>query len=153
MTEDTSSSSERDVGPIEYIAVEFPGAKMKGEAFAELVKLVDAGIIRILDLQVATVGEGGEFTVVELTDLDGDGQLDMAMFSGVASGLIDDDDLAQGAGLVNPGDAFGLLVFENTWAGPFLSALRRADAQLIDHGRIPVADVLEAMDALEAAGA
>lgn len=152
MTE-TSSSSERDVGPIDYIVVGFPGAQLRGEAFAELVKLVENGIIRILDLRVATVGENGEFTVVALTDLDGDGQLDMALFHGVESGLLGDDDVAQGAALVNPGDAVGLLVYENAWAGPFVSALRRADAELIDAGRIPVADVIEALDALDAAGA
>lgn len=150
---DSTSTAETDVGPIEYIVVEFPGANMRGEAFAELVKLVDAGIIRILDLRVATVGENGEYTVVALTDIDGDGELDLAMFSGIESGLIDHEDLAAGAALVNPGDAIGLLVFENTWAGPFISALRRADATLIDHGRIPVTDVIEALDALEAAEA
>lgn len=151
MTEDTSSTP--DVGPIDYLVVGFPGADFKGEVFAELVNLVDSGTIRVLDLRVAMVGDNGEFSVIALSDVDGDGVLDLTLFAGIESGLLDDDDLSQGAALMNPGDAVGLLVFENTWAGPLISALRRTGAELVDSGRIPVADVIEAMDALDAAGA
>jgi len=145
--------TELQVGPIDFLAVQFPGAKMQGKALAALVDLVDRGIIRILDLRVAVVGEGGQVTAVEMTDLDGDGTLDLAVFQGVQSGLIGDDDLADGAALVQPGDAVGVLVYENTWAGPFVSALREVGAELIASGRIPVTDVIAALDALEASGA
>lgn len=141
--------SEQDVGPIDYLVVEFPGAKFKGEAFAALLDLVEAGTIRILDLAVAMVGENGEFTAVEITDLDGDGTLDLAVFEGVQSGILGDDDIAESAALVGPGDAVGLLVYENTWAGPFVSALRRAGAEVIAGGRIPADEVIAALDALE----
>src|SRR5690349_17087949 len=99
-----------DVGPIDYLAVEFPGAKLTGEALTELVDLADRGIIRVLDLRVVVVGEGGQFSAVALTDLDGDGVLDLAAFSGVESGLLGDDDLAEGASLVGPGDAVAVLL-------------------------------------------
>jgi hypothetical protein len=89
------SQNDPDVGPIDYLVVEFPGAKLTGEALAQLVDLSDRGIIRILDLRVAVVRGGGEFAAVALTDLDGDGQLDLAVFSGVESGLLCDDDLAE----------------------------------------------------------
>lgn len=137
-----------DVGPIDYLAVEFPGAKLTGEALAALVDLTDRGIIRVLDLRVALVTEDG-FTAVALTDLDGDGQLDLAVFSGVESGLLDDDDLADSASLVGAGDAVALLVYENTWAGPFVSALRRQGADVVASGRIPAEDVIGALEALE----
>jgi hypothetical protein len=88
---------------------------------------------------------------VEITDLDGDGTLDLSVFVGARSGLLDDDDLKQSAGLVQPGNAVGLLLYENTWAGPFVSALRRADAEVIASGRIPAADVIAMLDELEAA--
>ena len=145
--------TELQVGPIDFLAVQFPGAKLQGKALAALVDLVDRGIIRILDLRVAAVGEDGQVTALEMADMDGDGTLDLAVFQGVRSGLIGDDDLADGAALVQPGDAVGVLVYENTWAGPFVSALREAGAELVASGRIPATDVIAALDALEASGA
>ncbi|GAA4371882.1 DUF6325 family protein [Nocardioides caricicola] len=141
--------TDQDVGPIDYLVVEFPGAQLKGEALAALIDLVEQGIIRILDLAVAMVGDDGSFTAVEITDLDGDGTLDLAVFEGVSSGLLDDDDLAESAALAEAGSAVGLLVYENTWAGPFVSALRRAGADVISSGRIPADEVIAALDALE----
>lgn len=142
-----------DVGPIDYLVLEFPGAKLEGEGLAALLDLTERGIIRILDLVVAKVEEDGSFVVVNLADLDGDGVLDLAAFEGVGSGLLDDEDVAQGAALVQPGDAVGLLLYENTWAGPFVTAMRRAGAEVIASGRIPVGTVVAALDALDAAEA
>jgi hypothetical protein len=141
-----------DVGPVDYLVVEFPGAKLTGEALAALVDLVDRGIIRVLDLRVAMVGANGEFSALAITDLDGDGTLDLAVFSGVESGLLDDDDLAESAALVGEGDAVAVLLYENTWAGPFVSALRRQGADVIASGRIPADEVLAALDSLEEEG-
>ncbi|HEU5036440.1 MAG TPA: DUF6325 family protein [Nocardioides sp.] len=138
-----------DVGPIDYLVVEFPGANLTGEALAEVIDLVDRGIIRVLDLRVAMVGENGAFNAVALTDLDGDGTLDLAVFSGVESGLLGDDDLAESAALVGPGDAVAVLLYENTWAGPFVSALRRQGADVIASGRIPADEVVAALESME----
>jgi len=77
--------------------------------------------------------------------------LDLAVFEGVESGLLDDDDLGQAASVIAPGSAAGLLVYENTWAGPFVSAMRRAGADVVASGRIPADDVLKMLDALESA--
>jgi len=138
------------VGPIDYLAVEFPGARLTGEGLSALLDLVSNGIIRVLDLQVARVGEDGEITIVAITDLDGDGTLDLAVFEGVQSGILGDDDVAQSAALIQPGNAVGLLLYENTWAGPFVAALRREGAEVIASGRIPAADVIAVLDELEA---
>lgn len=152
-TAEEDPMTELDVGPIDYLALEFPRARLEGEGLAALIDLTERGIIRILDLVVAVVAEDGSFAVVELTDLDGDGQLDLALFEGVRSGLLDTDDIAQSAGLVAPGNAVGVLVYENTWAGPFVTAMRHVGAEVIASGRIPAEDVVAALDALEAAEA
>jgi hypothetical protein len=141
--------SEFDVGPIDYFAIEFPTRNLQGEGMAVLVDLVDRGIIRILDARFAVKDEDGSFTAVALTDLDGDGTLDLAIFEGVESGLLDDDDISDAVALIEPGHGVALLVYENTWAGPFVSAMRRVGAELIASGRIPAEDVVAALDALE----
>jgi len=145
--------AEQDVGPIDYLALEFPQAKITGAGMAALLDLVERGIIRILDLRFAVRGEDGSITAVALADLDHDGKLDLAVFQGVESGLLDDEDLAQAAGLVAPASAVGLLVYENTWAGPFVTAMRNAGAEVMASGRIPVADVIATLDNLESASA
>jgi hypothetical protein len=141
--------NEQDIGPIDYLALEFPGARLSGEGLAALVDLVDRGIIRVLDLRFVKRQDDGSYTAVAISDLDGDGTLDLAIFEGVESGLLDDDDLGEAASLIEPGNAVGLLVYENTWAGPFVSAMRRAGADVVAGGRIPVTDVVAVLDALE----
>jgi hypothetical protein len=141
--------SAMDVGPIDYLAVEFPGARLTGQGLAALVDLTERGIIRVLDLAVAKVDEDGSCVAVALADLDGDGELDLAVFEGVRSGLVDDDDLVNSAALVEPGNAVGVIVYENTWAGPFVTAMREAGAEVIASGRIPADEVVAALEALE----
>ena len=143
--------TELDVGPIDYLAVEIPGAKMTGEGMQALVDLVDKGTIRILDLRVVSRELDGTVKAVAVADMDGDGTLDLAIFSGVESGLLDEDDFREAAELIEPGNAVGLLVYENTWAGPFVSAMRRAGAEVVASGRIPADDVVAALEALESA--
>ena len=143
--------AEQDVGPIDYLVLEFPQAKITGEGLAALLDLVGRGIIRILDLRFVVVGEDGSFTAVALADLDHDGKLDLAVFEGAQSGLLGNDDLAEAANLVAPATAVGLLVYENTWAGPFVSAMRNAGAEVIANGRIPADAVIAVLDDLESA--
>jgi hypothetical protein len=140
-----------DVGPIDYLAVEFPQARANGQGLAALLDLTDRGIVRVLDLVVATVDEGGTFRVVELTDLDGDGDLDLAVFEGARSGLLSDEDIEESASLITPGNAVALIVYENTWAGPFVTAMRNVGAEVVASGRIPADDVIAALEALETA--
>jgi Family of unknown function (DUF6325) len=145
----TEQGVEQDVGPIDYLAVEFPGARLTGEGLAALVDLVDRGIIQILDLRAVKRDTDGTYTAVALADLDNDGQLDLAVFEGVESGLLDDDDLKEAVSLIEPGNAVAVMMFENTWARPFVTAMRRAGAEVIASGRIPADQVAAAIDALE----
>jgi hypothetical protein len=141
--------TELDVGPIDYLAIEFPDAQLKGEGLRIVIDLVERGIIRVLDLRMVRRDQDGTFTAAAVADFDGDGTLDLALFSGVESGLLDDDDLQQAADLIEPGSAVAVMVYENTWAGPFVSAMRRAGAEVIASGRIPADRVIEALEALE----
>jgi len=152
MAEDDSMSdlSELAVGPIDYLAIELPAARMKGEGLAALVDLVDQGIIKLLDARAVTREDDGTFTAIALTDLDNDGTLDLAIFEGIESGLLDDDDLQQAAELIEPGKVVALLLYENTWARPFVAAMRRAGAEFIAGGRIRADEVEALLDALEA---
>lgn len=138
-----------ELGPIDYILVEWPGRQPNGEAAPHLVDLVDRGLIRILDIAFVTKDESGAVAGIELADL-GDGATGLEVFAGASSGLISDDDLSEAAGALEPGTSAALLVFENTWAAPFVAAVRRSGGQLVASGRIPADDVLAALDAVEA---
>ncbi len=137
------------MGPIDYILVEWPGRQPTGEAMPHLVDLVERGLIRILDLTFITKGEDGSVAAVEIADLGGEVP-EVAVFEGASSGLIDDDDVAQAGDALKAGTSAALLVYENTWAGPFAAAVRRSGGQLVSSGRIPVQDLLAALDAAEA---
>jgi Family of unknown function (DUF6325) len=138
-----------DMGPIDYLVVEFPGSRMTGEGLPLLVDLVDRGIIRILDLVFVKKELDGSVRGLALADLDHDGQLDLAVFEGASSGLLDQDDLDEAGGVLEPGSSAGLLVYENRWAAPFAKALRHGGGQVVASGRIPVQAVLAALDATE----
>jgi uncharacterized membrane protein len=141
---------EIEMGPIDYLLVEWPGRQPNGEVAPHLVDLVDRGLIRILDLAFVAKDEDGSVAGLELADL-GDGAAELEVFEGASSGLLSDDDLTEAAAALEPGTSAALLVFENTWAAPFAAAVRRSGGQLVASGRIPVEDVLAALDAAEAA--
>ena len=140
------TTTDIEIGPIDYLVVEFPGNRMTGEGLPLLVDLVDRGIIRILDLMFIRKELDGSVAALSLTDLGDDGA-DLSVFEGASSGLLGDDDLAEAAAAVEPGSSAGVLVYENTWAAPFAAALRRGGAQLVASGRIPVNAILAALDA------
>ena len=140
------SDTDLELGPIDYLVVEFPGNHMTGEGMPHLVDLVDRGIIRILDLVFIRKDEDGSVSGLSLHDLGAEG-IDLSVFEGATSGLLDVDDLAEAASVVEPGSSAGVLVYENSWAAPFANALRRGGAQLVATGRIPVNALLAALDA------
>jgi len=138
-----------EMGPIDYVIVEFPRSNFTGEAMPLLVDLVDQGIIRILDLLFVAKEDDGSVVVMDIADFDGDGTLDLAIFEGAASGMLDQSDVDEATSILEPGTAAAILVYENTWAGPFAAAVRRAGGQLVASGRIPVQAVIAAVEALD----
>ena len=110
-------------------------------------------MIRILDLLFVSRDDDGAMHAVELRDLDLDGRIDVAVFDGVSSGLLDAGDLADAAAVLDPGCAAAILVFENRWARSFTQALRRGGAELVAAGHVPLDAVVASLDAAESADA
>jgi len=144
------AEQDESMGPISYLVVEFPGNRMTGEGLPILVDLVDRGLIRILDLLFVMRAADGSLAVVQLEDLDRDGQVDLAIFDGVSTGLLDDSDLADAASVIEPGSSAAILLFENRWAREFVQALRRGDAELVAAGYVPLDALAASLDAVEA---
>jgi hypothetical protein len=132
------------MGPIDYLIVEFPGNRMTGEGIPILLDLVDRGIIRILDLAFIRKDTDGSVSAVRIEDMDAEGAEKFAVFQGASSGLLGSDDLDEAAQAIEPGNAAGIIVYENTWAAPLAMAWRRGGAQLVAAGRIPVQALLAA---------
>jgi hypothetical protein len=137
------------MGPISYLIVESPGNKMTGEGLPILVDLVERGLIRILDLSFVTRDNDGSVRAIELRDFDSDGVLDVAMFEGASSGLLDDADVADAGSVIEPGSSAGVLIFENRWATDFTQALRRGGAELVAAGYIPQDAHIASLDATD----
>jgi hypothetical protein len=153
MTVDIDQATELELmGPVDYLILEFPGNRMTGEAFPMLIDLVDRGIIRILDLAFIRKESDGTVTMLSQVDLERMRVLELALFDGAASGLLGQDDLDEAAKALEPGNSAGVLVFENVWAAPFASALRRAGARLVATGRIPIQALAGALEATEPVG-
>jgi Family of unknown function (DUF6325) len=139
-----------ELGPIDYLVVEFPADRQPdGSALPLLRDLVEKGTIRILDLAFVRKNADGSVVGVDIADVGLQGDLDVTLFAEASSGLLDGDDLDQAGSALEPGCSAAVLVYENTWAGPFAAALRRNGAQLVAAGRIPVQAILATLDTLE----
>ncbi len=145
-----------ELGPVDYLIVEFPEGQQNftGEGAEELLKLHDAGVIRIMDLVIMVKEEDGSVDAMELSDVP-----DLGEFARIEAELAETlaaDDVVTLAEAMAPGSVAAALIYENLWAAPFASALRRAGAQLVADGRIPIQAIIAAVEAdaaLEAEGA
>ena len=145
-----SEESIDEMGPVDYILVEWTGRQPNGEALPHLLELVESGTIRILDIAFITKDEEGNVAGMEIEDLGGAVE-EVKIFEGASSGIISDDDTVEAAQALEPGTSAALLIYENSWAAPFASAVRRSGGQLVASGRIPVQAIIAALDELEAA--
>ena len=139
-----------ELGPVDYLIVEFPAGAQNftGEGASELLRLHDAGIIRIMDILILQKGEDGTVMAQELGDLAELGEL--ARLETELVQTLAEDDVDKLAAAMDPGSVAGVLVFENMWAAPFASAMHRAGGQLIANGRIPIQAIIAAVEADEA---
>jgi len=141
-----------ELGPVDILVIAYPAdAPMTGDAIPLLLDLVDRGIIRVFDALFVIKNEDGTVSGFEATDLDDKGVGDLKVFEGASSGLLGDEDAATAAEAIEPGSAAVLIVYENRWAAPFAAAVRRNGGVLVDNQRIPAQDLMDALDAAEAA--
>jgi Family of unknown function (DUF6325) len=143
---------DQEMGPIDIVVIGYPAhAPLTGEAAPLLLDLVDRGVIRVLDAMFVKKDEDGSYYGFEAKDLDERDVGDFKVFEGASSGMLGQDDAAMAADALEPGTAAAVIVYENRWAAPFAAAVRRNGGVLLDYQRIPAAEVIEALDAAEAA--
>jgi hypothetical protein len=139
-----------DIGPIDYIVMEWSGDQpVTGEVMPLIAELADRGIIRVLDIAFVSKEHDGSVIAIDIADLANASQ-GLADFEGASSGLLAQDDLEDAAAALEPGTVAAVLVWENRWAAPVAAALRRSGGQLVASGRIPVQAILASLDASEA---
>ena len=142
-----------DVGPVDLLIVEFPGNQFKGEIAPALRDLVTDGTVRVLDLLFVYKDADGEVGSVELAGLGPDLEPAFADLDGqLGGGLLDAEDVAQVGADLKPNSSAALIVWENTWAARFVTAMRNAGAHVVDQARIPAEAVAAALDAAAAEG-
>ena len=146
-----SERSLDELGPVDYMVVEFPAgaSNFTGEMAAELLALVDAGTIRVIDILILTKNDDGSVDAMELADLDDLG--DLQILETQLAELLAEDDVEHLAAAMEPGSTAGVLIWENLWAAPFAAAARRSGGQLIANGRIPIQAIIASIQADEAA--
>jgi hypothetical protein len=142
---------EDELGPIDIIVIEYPAdAPMTGEAIPIFLDLVDRGIIRVLDVLFVRQNEDGTVSGLEASDLDADRIGDLKVFEGASTGLLSEDDASQVGGLLAPGGAGVMIVYENRWAAPFAAAVRRNGGVLVANQRITAQELMDAIDTADA---
>ena len=140
-----------ELGPVDWIVVEFPEPKFTGEVAPILKDLVDRQLIRVLDLIFLTRDREGGYEVFESTDMDDSDIGELRAYETELAMLLSEQDVIDLVETIEPGNAAAVLVWENLWAAPFGSAVRRAGGQLAASGRIPIQAVIAAVEADAAA--
>jgi hypothetical protein len=143
-------ASELDVlGPVDYLVVEFPAdrADFTGEMAAQLRSLVDHEVVRVLDLVLLRKESDGSVEVAELADVDESDVGDLLALEADLALLLAEEDIEAIGMALEPGSIGAVLVYENSWAGPFASSVRRSGGQLVANGRIPTQALLAAIEA------
>ena len=138
-----------ELGPVDFVIIEFPEAaqNFSGETIDELLKLSEAGIIRIIDILILVKDGDGAIDAIELSDLEDLGELEQ--LEAELAELLAEDDVVHLAAAMGPGSTAGVVVYENLWAAPFAAAARRAGGQLIADGRIPIQAIIASIEADE----
>ncbi len=146
------SNEELELGLVDVVVIGYPpDAPRTGEAIPLFVDLVDRGTIRVLDVLMVQKDSEGNISGLEIADLDGDGADDLLVFTGARTGMLGEEDASTAGEALQPGEAALMICFENAWAAPFASAVRRNGGRVLAFERVAAQDVLDTLDALEGA--
>jgi len=145
MSDGTDVEDVEELGPVDWIVVEFPGSRFDGRIAPALADLVERDLVRVLDLLVLKKEEDGSVDAIELADLDDDEIGGLRSFEAGLAMLVSEDDVVAAAEALEPGSSAALVVWENTWAVPFGRAVRGSGGHLVASGRIPVESILAAI--------
>ena len=150
MTEGQIESTEGiEVGPVDVVVIEFADAKFSGEGLPILLDLVAKGVIRIIDAVAIKANDDGSFVSLSVEDLDAEGG-EWDLITGWTADVLGQEDFDAVGAILKPGAAAAIIMYENTWAAPFAAAMQRAGGQVVAFDRIPVADVIAAIEAAAA---
>jgi hypothetical protein len=142
----TDTTDVPELGPVDYVVLEFPGSNFNGEIAPHLVDLVDRNLVRVLDLFFLKKDADGSIEAFELSDL-GDAEVgELRGYEDELALLMNEDDIGAIGAAIEPGSSAGVLVWENTWAAPFVTAVRQSGGQMVASGRIPVQTLLEVIE-------
>ena len=145
MTEATQATI-NELGPVDWIVVEFPGSKFNGKIAPALADLVERGLIRVLDLLILKKDDDGTLEAFEIGDLDHTELGELRAYERQLAMLLSEDDVLNVANAIEPGSSAAVLIWENLWAAPFGSAVRESGGQLVASGRIPIQALLAAVE-------
>ena len=133
------------IGPVEYIAIAFPGNKFSGEIIPAIQELQDSGTIRVLDLVIISKDGDGNVTAIELSEASPEEQATLAALGVQSRNLLGQEDIEDIGAALDPNSTAGLMIWENVWAARFAPSLRAADGILVANGRIPAALIEDIM--------
>ncbi len=138
-----------ELGPVDYLVVGFPAEKanFSGAMASELKALIDSNTTRVLDLVMIMKGDDGSVEASELRDADDSEIGELRALERDLAILLAEEDVEEIGESLEPGSAAAVLVWENTWAAPFGSAIRRSGGQLVTSGRIPTQALVAAVEA------
>jgi hypothetical protein len=143
-----STQTVEELGPVDVVVIGYPaGAPMTGSAAQILLDEVDKGTINVLDAMFVTKNDDGTFSGFDATGLERGKVGDFQVFEGASSGLLGDDEVATAADAIEPGTSAVMIMYENRWAAPFISAVHANGGVFVDAQRIPHQDLIDAVEA------
>jgi hypothetical protein len=145
----TPTDQDDELDPIDFLAIEFPGARISAPGFEQLLSLADQGVIAILDLEFIAKDAAGNAAKADVGDLASPDGVDLSAWAGASSGLLDRADVDEIAAAIEPGSVAAVIVYENRWVHGLVSTWRRDGARLIADGGISAGDLVAALDATE----